>query len=83
MNLSKEYLSEIPIKKITLENQMHFIELTEKMMNLHEKLLICKTPQEEKLLKIQIDKVDEQINARIYELYGLNDDEIDIIENSL
>ena len=35
-----------------------------------------------KILKIQIDKVDEQINTKVYELYGLTEDEVMIIEDS-
>ena len=82
VNLSKEYLSAIPIKKISLDNQMPLIELANKIMELNKRLVVCKTPQEEKLLKIQIDKIDEQINAIVYELYGLTEDEIAIVEES-
>ena len=32
---------------------------------------------------MQIDKIDEQINTKIYELYGLTDDEIAIVEDSI
>ena len=57
--------------------------LVEKILTLYKDLSNCKLPQEEKLLKIQIDKVEEQINAKVYELYELTDDEVEIIENSL
>ena len=50
------------------------------MIELQKKLQTVNTPQEEKILKMQIDNIDEQINARVYQLYGLTDDEIDIIE---
>lgn len=81
--VKKAYLDKIPIPEISIEYQGIFIELVNKMLDLNNKLHIVKTPKEEKLLKIQIDKVDEQINAKVYELYGLFDDEIEIIENSL
>ena len=54
----------------------------EKILALHQDYKTCKTPQEKKLLKIQIDNIDEQINARVYELYGLTDDEIKIVEEN-
>lgn len=57
--------------------------LVEKILTLYKDLSNCKLPQEEKLLKIQIDKFEEQINAKVYELYELTDDEVEIIENSL
>ena len=59
------------------------VALVDKMINLNKGLQIVKTPQEEKLLKIQIDKIDEEINNCVYKLYDLSDDEIKIIEDSL
>ena len=32
------------------------------MLELNSKLIVCKTPQEEKLLKMQIDNLDKQMN---------------------
>ncbi|WP_314294549.1 Eco57I restriction-modification methylase domain-containing protein [Leptotrichia massiliensis] len=41
--------------------------------------------RQEKILKIknEIDKIDREIDKMVYELYGLNDDEIKIIEENL
>jgi hypothetical protein len=33
-------------------------------------------------LKIQIDTTDKEIDQMVYELYGLTEDEIEIVENS-
>jgi len=57
--------------------------LVEKILTLYNDLANCKLPQEEKLLKIQIDKVEEQIDMRVYELYELTEEEIEIIEKSI
>ncbi|WP_407430896.1 Eco57I restriction-modification methylase domain-containing protein [Methanobrevibacter sp.] len=59
------------------------VELVDNMINLNKKLNLVKTPQEEKLLKIQLDNLDHQINNKVYELYGLTSDEIKIIEDSI
>lgn len=80
LGIKKDYLNKISFPVITLENQQPFIDLTKKMLDLNEKLIVCKAPQEEKLLKMQIDNADEQINRMVYELYGLTEDEIAIIE---
>lgn len=80
VNLSKEYLSEIPIKEISLEKQQQFTELVENMLQLNKDLAECKTPKDEKLLKLQITKTDEKINQLVYELYDLSDKEIAIID---
>lgn len=37
---------------------------------------------EAQTLKAEIDKTDAEIDAMIYELYGLSEEEIDIVEGS-
>ena len=73
----------MPFIDIELNNQKPFIELSNKLTDLKKELQVVKTPQDEKLLKIQIGKVDNQINNKVYELYDLTEDEIKIIEDSL
>lgn len=80
--IKKAYLDKIPIPDLSLDKQQNLIVLVNKIMELNKKLVDCKTPKEEKLLKIQIDNVDKQINDKVYELYGLSEEEITIIENS-
>ena len=58
------------------------IGLVEKILELNNIFTTCKTPKEQKLLKIQIDNIDKQINKKVYELYCLTQEEIIIIENS-
>ena len=53
------------------------------MIKLNKELATCKTPKEEKLLKIQIAKTDEKIDKLVYDLYDLTEEEISIIEESL
>ena len=73
-------ISKLPIPSISLDEQKPFVLLADKIMGLIKQLETCKTPQEKKLLQIQIDKVDKQINTRVYELYDLTEDEIALIE---
>jgi hypothetical protein len=37
---------------------------------------------EAQTLKAEIDKTDAEIDAMVYELYGLSEEEIEIVENS-
>lgn len=46
------------------------------------KLIDCKTPQEHEQLQREIDSTDRQIDALVYQLYNLTDDEIKLVENS-
>jgi hypothetical protein len=48
----------------------------------HKHLSAAKTPQEQTMLQRQIDATDRQIDRLVYELYGLTDDEIKIVEGA-
>ena len=49
-------------------------------MKLHKDLPKAKTPYEQESLQRQIAAADKQIGASVYELYGLTEDEIRIVE---
>lgn len=56
--------------------------LVESMLDLHKKLATTKSPQEKTFLERQIQTTDEQIDQLVYELYGLTDEEIKIVEQA-
>ena len=78
-------VKKLPICRIQEEpseksRQNGVIQLADKMLELHKKFLISKTPQEKIALERQIMATDQQIDRLVYELYGLNEKEIEIIE---
>jgi hypothetical protein len=56
------------------------VSLVEAMLDLHKKLAAAKTPQEKTVLERQIAATDAEIDRLVYELYGLTEDEIKIVE---
>ena len=50
------------------------------MLSLHEQLAKARTSHEQTLLQRQIEATDGQINKLVYELYGLTEEEIKIVE---
>ena len=56
------------------------VELVERMLDLHRQLPKAKTPPEQESLKRTIAATDNQIDALVYELYGLNEEEIRVVE---
>ena len=56
------------------------VELVERMLELHKSLPLAKTDHDKTLLQRQITATDHQIDKLVYELYGLSDDEIGIVE---
>ena len=54
--------------------------LVEQMLALHKQSAAAQTPQEHTALARQIAATDTQIDRLVYDLYGLTDDEIHIVE---
>jgi hypothetical protein len=50
------------------------------MRPLNQQLAATKTPHDRTVLEAQIAATDRQIDALVYELYGLTADEIKIVE---
>jgi hypothetical protein len=56
------------------------VKLVEQMLELHKQLAAARTPQEQTALERQIAATDSQIDRLVYDLYGLTEDEIAIVE---
>ena len=56
------------------------VALVEQMLALHKRRAAAKTPHEQTVLQAQIDATDRQIDRLVYELYGLTEEEIGIVE---
>jgi hypothetical protein len=48
------------------------------MLKLHKQS--PRTPQEQEMVKREIESMDGRINRLVYELYGLSEEEIEIVE---
>ena len=69
VNLSKTYLSKIPIRVIGLKDQ-------ENMIKRVDEILYAKANKKE----ADILKLESEIDLMVYQLYGLTDEEIAIVE---
>jgi hypothetical protein len=58
------------------------IYLVDKVMELIGRLDSAKTPNEKELLERQIVNLDKEIDQLVYQLYGLTDEEIRIVEEA-
>jgi ribosomal protein L20A (L18A) len=77
-----ESLSQIPIKQQELESDVvkALCAFANKMMEIKELLLVAKTDNEKEYLEKKCKGLDRQIDALVYELYGLTEEEIKIVE---
>ncbi len=80
------YVERLPIRTIDFDNpsekEMHdrMGGLVEKMLDLNKKLQSVKIAHDRELLERQIKITDNQIDRLVYELYGLTDEEIKVVE---
>ena len=58
------------------------VQLVETMLKLHKQLAAAKTSHEKTAFQRQIDATDKQIDQLVYELYGLTEEEIRIVEET-
>ena len=83
-----QYLEGFPVKTIDQKSsseKSHYdktVEHVSSMLDLNKKLQLARTDHEKTLLQRQIDATDQRIDELVYELYGLTEEEIRIIENA-
>jgi hypothetical protein len=85
---TKQYFGELPIVLPDLaartDRSTHdrMGELVDRILAMHASLATAGTDHEKTVLKRQIDATDREIDALVYELYDLTDDEIRIVEEA-
>jgi hypothetical protein len=83
-----QYLEGFPVRTIDFTSPAdvarhdRMVALVERMLDLHKKLASEGAPHVRTVLQRQIDATDKQIDALVYELYGLTDEEIAVVEGA-
>lgn len=78
----------IPVPKLSSSNSAdklrhnQIAKLVEQALEFHKKMIAARTPLEKASLERQISAIDTQIDRLVYDLYGLTEDEIKIVEDS-
>ena len=81
---NKQYIEQLPIRTINFSNPEdvkhhdQMVALVERMLELHRRTPL--TPLEQDHLAREIAATDAQIDRLVYELYGLTEEEIRIVE---
>ncbi len=81
-----QYLERVPIRTIDFSDPRDrgrhdgMVRLVERMLKLHEDLESVQTPHDRELIEREIAATDTAIDRLVYELYGLTDDEIRVVE---
>jgi type II restriction/modification system DNA methylase subunit YeeA len=83
-----QYIEQLPIPRINfakaIDKARHdrMNQMVDVMLELHQELAESKVDQVKNSIQRQIDATDKQIDALVYELYGLTDEEIKIVERT-
>ena len=87
-NIKPFYLERLPIRAVDISNRAEMgvrdllIELVDSMLKSQEGLAKSRTDREKTVIQRQIDATDKQIDQLVYELYGLTEEEIKIVEGT-
>ncbi len=73
-------LASFPIPLADDEYQKKISKIAENMLSLHTELRKAKTDHEKNVIQRQITATDKQIDRLVYDLYGLTEEEIKIVE---
>jgi hypothetical protein len=79
-------LANIPVRAVNFSNSVEkarhdkIVSLVEQMLSSQKSLAMAQTPQQKERLERQIEVTDKAIDSLVYDLYGLNEEEIKIVE---
>ncbi len=83
-----QFVEQLPIRTIdfgdSTDKVQHdqMVALVERMLELHKRLAATKIAHEKTMIQRQIEATDRQIDRLVYELYGLTEEEIAIVEEA-
>ncbi len=78
-----QYVENLPIvAEVEKKRRDEFARLAESMLSLHAAEAAAAHPQEKEQLRRRIEATDRQIDQLVYQLYGLTDEEIKIVEEA-
>jgi predicted type IV restriction endonuclease len=79
--LFNQYINQLPVREDVLQNS-ELSAFGRRMLTIHEQLVRTKTTHERTALQRQIEATDREIDRLVYDLYGLTDEEIRIVEEA-
>jgi hypothetical protein len=86
LELRAIFLKNLQIVPVSLSNPIEedhhkrIVKLVDSMLALHKQLSEAKSSAQKEIIQRQINTTDAEIDRLVYELYGLTDDEIKIVE---
>jgi hypothetical protein len=85
LRFKRQYVESFPVRVINISNKVDkarhdkIVSFVDQMLTLNKRLPEIKTAHEKTALQRQIEATDQQIDQLVYELYGLTEEEIRIV----
>ena len=83
---TKQYFGQLPIRSIDLSQQSQrgihdrIVALVEEMASMDDVSTAARTPHEQEVVRRKLAATDAEIDRLVYDLYGLTNDEIKLVE---
>ncbi len=87
--LNRQYIEQLPIRTINFTDPVaksrhdRMVALVTQILDLNKRLQAAQLEQEKTILARQIAAVDSSIDTLVYELYGMTDEDIKIVEEKI
>jgi spore coat polysaccharide biosynthesis predicted glycosyltransferase SpsG len=81
-------VSKVPVAEVDFGNRrdasLHerLVALVDQMLSLHKSIIAAKSGHEKEAIQRQIDATDPRIDRLVYDLYGLTEEEIKLVEEA-
>ncbi|MBN1479294.1 Eco57I restriction-modification methylase domain-containing protein [candidate division KSB1 bacterium] len=83
---NRQYIANVPIFDSTKNDYAahdRLVDLVQQMLDLHQRLAAARDPRSRDMLQRHIATTDDRIDRLVYELYGLTEEEIKIVEGTV
>jgi hypothetical protein len=88
LGANKQFLVQLPIRAPNFDHppdktaHERMIRLVDNMQSLHDRLASAKSGAHRRVVQRQIESTDREIDRMVYDLYGLTEEEIAIVEGN-
>ena len=83
MHFDSGYSDKIPVKQVSEKVQVYLASKVDSLLNLYREYL-SKIKYNDRVIKLkeEIDRLEKEINNSVYEIYGIDDEERNLIEEN-
>jgi hypothetical protein len=87
-SFESRFIRNLPIRAVRLSDATDkarhdkMVSMVERMLALHKQLAVLRNPNDKTRVEREIEATDRQIDQLVYELYGLTEEEIKIVEET-